>query len=86
MLELRLQVKEFSNNLIKCIDSSINISNQQQKRIDDLSRVLEELINATEYGVNQWQQAFHPEAETNGQKVIRKAKQALQRDKELQDG
>jgi hypothetical protein len=35
------------------------------------------LIEATEYGVNQWQEAWSPSKETNAQKVIKLARQEL---------
>ena len=42
-----------------------------------LKELLKELIEATEYGVNQWQEAFNPDSETKAQKVIKKAKEAI---------
>jgi len=41
---------------------------------------LKELVEATEYGENQWQAAFSPDKETKGQKSIKKAKEVLKDD------
>lgn len=41
----------------------------------ELKDIIKELIEATEYGVNQWQKAYNPESETNAQKIIKKAKE-----------
>jgi hypothetical protein len=40
---------------------------------------LKNLIDKTEYGVNQWQKAWSPDKETEGQKAIKKARQALEK-------
>jgi len=42
--------------------------------------VLKDLVEATEYGENQWQAAFSPDKETKGQKSIKKAKEVLKDD------
>ena len=40
--------------------------------------VIEDLINKTEYGVNQWQAAWAPNEETEPQKSIKRARQFLE--------
>lgn len=40
---------------------------------------LENIIDKTEYSVNQWQKAWSPEKETIAQKAIKDARQALEK-------
>jgi len=54
---------------------------QLEKENERLRDCVENLIEATVFGVNQWQEAWSPNEETNAQKVI---KQALQILKELE--
>lgn len=55
--------------------AELNIKLEQQ--IKECESVINKLIDKTEYGVNQWQQAFAPNEETEAQIAIRKAKEYL---------
>jgi YD repeat-containing protein len=50
---------------------------KEQNKI--MREALDNLIDKTEYGVNQWQKAWMPNEETEAQKAIEKAKQALEK-------
>jgi hypothetical protein len=50
---------------------------QLKQENEKLRDCVENLINATEYGVNQWQEAWLPSEETNAQKAIRVARKTL---------
>ena len=51
-----------------------------KKQNEKYREALEDLVEATEYGENQWQAAFSPDKETKGQKSIKKAKEVLKDD------
>lgn len=50
---------------------------QLEQQLKEAESVISELIYKTEYGVNQWQEAFSPNEETKAQKVIAGAKKFL---------
>ena len=55
--------------------------NKQLKEALKLAvEVIKDLINKTEYGVNQWQEAWAPNEETESQKSIKRARQFLESD------
>jgi len=49
-----------------------------KKENEKLRECVENLIEATVFGVNQWQEAWSPNEETNAQKVIKQAQQILE--------
>lgn len=61
--DLDYKFRTLTNNCIK-----------YQNENEELRNIIKELIEATEYGVTQWQKAYSPNSETNAQKVIKKAK------------
>ena len=56
---------------------TVNLKLQENLKI--AIDALKNLIDKTEYGVNQWQKAWSPDKETEGQKAIKKARQALEK-------
>lgn len=75
-----LIIGHYKNN-ISTLEKEMKSLNQQiketQSKLDLVVETLENLINKTEYGVNQWQLAWSPEEETEAQKAIINSKQVI---------
>ena len=65
------------SQIIKDYDEFKKNIKQLEQQLKEAESVINELIDKTDYGVNQWQQAFAPNEETEAQRVIRKARQYL---------
>jgi len=73
-------LKEIEELLTEDIKAKIVKNKKLLKEVKKLREVLKDLVEATEYGENQWQAAFSPDKETKGQKSIKKAKEVLKDD------
>jgi len=73
-------LKEIEELLTEDIKAKIVKNKKLLKEVKKLREALKELVEATEYGENQWQAAFSPDKETKGQKSIKKAKEVLKDD------
>ena len=76
-----------NDNIIQEVSTMFHkaVLNTKNKEIDKLKQENEKLrecvkslIEATLFGVNQWQEAWSPYEETNAQKVIKQAQQTLE--------
>jgi len=71
------EIGVFYSGIIKDIYSmKVEIKKLKQEN-EKLRECVESLIEATIFGVNQWQEAWSPNEETNAQKVIKQARQIL---------
>lgn len=63
------------------IDNVLTNLDYQFKQLREQNKIMREalsnLVEKTEYGVNQWQLAFAPDEETEAQRAIKTARQAL---------
>ena len=73
-------LKEIEEFLTEDIKAKVVKNKKLLKEVKKLREALKELVEATEYGENQWQAAFSPDKETKGQKSIKKAKEVLKDD------
>ena len=79
---LEEEIEKLKQHLKEMMDTNLSLIEENKQKVLQLKEaesVISELIDKTEYGVNQWQKAYSPDEETKAQKAIARAKEYIRR-------